>query len=118
MALSEADRAKLIDPAFNEAGWGEDKIPRGVHGADGRLYVVGNETHRRQPLWAGYVLTWETLPLAVEAKDDSHHEHVEFPDGTRALDELARTPKVAANRRCPRPTFMACAILIIGGRGH
>ena len=41
---------------------------------DGRLYLVGDESHRRKPLWADYVLSWEDLPIAVvEAKDDSHH---------------------------------------------
>lgn len=41
---------------------------------EGRLYLVGNETHRRKPLWADYVLSSDGLPIAViEAKDDSHH---------------------------------------------
>jgi len=75
MALSEADtRAKLIDPPLKQAGWDEDKIRREVQVTEGRLYLVGNQTHRRQPLWADYVLSWDTLPVAVlEAKDESHH---------------------------------------------
>lgn len=75
MSLSEADtRAKLIDPALNKAGWDEEAIRREVKVTDGRLYLVGNEAHRRKPLWADYVLSWKGIPIAVvEAKDDSHH---------------------------------------------
>jgi type I restriction enzyme, R subunit len=75
LTLTEADtRAKLIDPALREAGWEEDHIRREVKVTDGRLYLVGNEAHRRKPLWADYVLLWEGIPIAVvEAKDDSHH---------------------------------------------
>ncbi|MGB0094053.1 MAG: hypothetical protein WBP81_16165 [Solirubrobacteraceae bacterium] len=75
MALSEADtRAKLIDPALKGADWDEAKIEREVKVTDGRLYLVGDQAHRRKPLWADYVLSWEGLPIAVvEAEDDSHH---------------------------------------------
>ena len=75
MGLSEADtRAKLIDPALRKAGWTEELISREVRVTDGRLYLVGNDAHRRQPLWADYILSWQSLPLAVvEAKDEDHH---------------------------------------------
>jgi type I restriction enzyme, R subunit len=75
MTLGEADtRVKLIDPALKRAGWDEVRIRREVQVTQGRLYLVGNDTHRRQPLWADYVLSWDGLPLAVlEAKDESHH---------------------------------------------
>jgi len=75
MTLSEADtRAKLIDPAVTKAGWDEPQIRREVQITQGRLYLVGNEPHRRQPLYADYVLSWEGVPLAVlEAKDEAHH---------------------------------------------
>lgn len=75
MTLTEADtRAKLIDPAIRNAGWTEQQISREVRVTDGRLYLVGNDAHRRQPLWADYVLSWQSLPMAVvEAKDESHH---------------------------------------------
>jgi type I restriction enzyme R subunit len=75
MELSEADtRAKLIDPALKAAGWPEDRIRREVKVTNGRVYLVGDETHRRKPLWADYVLSWDGVPIAVvEAKDDDHH---------------------------------------------
>src|SRR5437870_10092138 len=75
MVLSEADtRAKLIDPALKQAGWDEATIRREVQVTQGRLYLVGNETHRRLPSWADYVLTLDAMPIAVvEAKDESHH---------------------------------------------
>jgi type I restriction enzyme R subunit len=75
MPLSESDtRAKLIDPALMSAGWTEEQLKREVHITDGRLYLVGAEAHRRQPLWADYVLYWKSVPIAVvEAKDETHH---------------------------------------------
>lgn len=75
MGLSEADtRAKLIDPAVKAAGWTEDGIRREVKVTDGRLYLVGDESHRRKPLWADYVLSCDGVPVAVlEAKDEDHH---------------------------------------------
>ena len=74
MGLSEADtRVKLIDPALASAGWGEDRIRREVQITNGRLFLVGNETHRRQPTFADYLLYSDDVPVAVvEAKDDSH----------------------------------------------
>jgi type I restriction enzyme R subunit len=74
VALSEADtRSKLIDPAVASVGWHEDLIRREVQVTQGRLYLVGNETHRRKPLWADYVLYRCGVPIAVmEAKDESH----------------------------------------------
>lgn len=73
--MNEADtRAKLIDPALGKAGWAEDFIRREVHITNGRLYLVGDEAHRRKPLWSDYVLYWKGLPLAtLEAKDTEHH---------------------------------------------
>ena len=75
MSLSEADtRVKLIDPALGRSGWSEDRIRREVQVTQGRLYLVGDETHRRKPLWADYVLSLGSIPVAVmEAKDESHH---------------------------------------------
>jgi type I restriction enzyme R subunit len=75
VGLSEADtRVKFIDPALLAAGWDEARIRREVKVTDGRLFLVGNETHRRKPLWADYVLSWDGLPIAVvEAKDESRH---------------------------------------------
>jgi type I restriction enzyme, R subunit len=75
MPLSEADtRAKLIDPALRSAGWDEKAIQREVQVTKGRLYLVGDEAHRRQPKWADYILYDGSVPIAVvEAKDDSHH---------------------------------------------
>lgn len=75
MLLSEADtRAKFIDPALKRAGWHEDLIRREVQVTQGRLYLVGNEAHRRQAQIADYVLYVDNVPLAViEAKDESHH---------------------------------------------
>jgi type I restriction enzyme R subunit len=66
-------RHQLIDPALKDAGWDEHEIRREVKVTHGRLYLVGDEAHRRKPLWADYVLSWDDLPIAViEAKDDSH----------------------------------------------
>jgi type I restriction enzyme R subunit len=75
MGLGEADtRAKLIDPAIIGVGWTEELIRREVQVTQGRLYLVGDETHRRKPLWADYVLSWEGVPIAViEAKEEDRH---------------------------------------------
>lgn len=74
MALSEADtRAKLIDPALHGCGWSEELIRREVQITNGRSFLVGSETHRREPLFADYVLGPPTRPVAVvEAKDETH----------------------------------------------
>ena len=83
MRLNEADtRAKLIDPKLKLAGWGESQIERehyfqkGKAFTAGRIYLVGEESRRRQPRRADYLLRLHNaLPIAVlEAKDESHTE--------------------------------------------
>ncbi len=79
--LNEADtRAKLIDPKLRVAGWGESQIERehyflkGKAFTAGRIYLVGEESRRRQPRRADYLLRLHNaLAIAVlEAKDESH----------------------------------------------
>jgi type I site-specific restriction endonuclease len=81
MPLNEADtRAKLIDPKLKAAGWGESQIERehyflrGKAFTAGRIYLVGEESRRRQPRRADYLLRlYNALPIAIlEAKDESH----------------------------------------------
>lgn len=81
MALNEADtRAKLIDPKLKVAGWGESQIERehyflkGKAFTAGRIYLVGDESRRRQPRRVDYLLRLHNaLAIAVlEAKDESH----------------------------------------------
>ena len=54
---NEADtRAKLIDPKVRFAGWGEGQIEREHYFVkerdvtDGRIYLVGEESRRREPV--------------------------------------------------------------------
>lgn len=79
--LNEADtRAKLIDPKLRAAGWGESQIERehyflkGRAFTAGRIYLVGEESRRREPRRADYLLRLHNaLAIAVlEAKDESH----------------------------------------------
>jgi type I site-specific restriction endonuclease len=79
--LNEADtRAKLIDPKLRAVGWGESQIERehyflkGKAFTAGRIYLVGEESRRRQPRRVDYLLRLHNaLPIAIlEAKDESH----------------------------------------------
>ena len=79
--MNEADtRAKLIDPKLRAAGWGESQIERehyfqrGKPFTAGRIYLVGEESRRREPRRADYLLRLHNaLAIAViEAKDESH----------------------------------------------
>ena len=63
---NEADtRAKLIDPKVKLAGWGEGQIERehyfvkGRAVTYGRIYLVGEESRRRQPS-----PVWSTSPAS------------------------------------------------------
>lgn len=77
---NEADtRAKLIDPKVKLAGWGEGQIERehyfvkGRAVTDGRIYLVGEESRRREPRRVDYLLRYDGQMIAVlEAKDESH----------------------------------------------
>jgi len=79
--LNEADtRAKLIDPKLRIAGWGDSQIERehyflrGRAFTAGRIYLVGEESRRREPRRVDYLLRLHNaLAIAVlEAKDESH----------------------------------------------
>ena len=60
MSLSEADtRAKLIDPALREAGWGEHLIRR--EETAGAVALIGGQT-RRQNRRADYTLRLPAAP--------------------------------------------------------
>jgi type I restriction enzyme, R subunit len=77
---NEADtRAKLIDPRIKLAGWGEGQIERehyfvkGKTLTDGRIYLVGDDSRRREPRRLDYLLRYNGQMVAVlEAKDESH----------------------------------------------
>lgn len=77
--FNEADtRAKLIDPALKDAGWGEDQIHR-EHYFDknkqitaGRIYLTGDKARRRAPKKVDYILRFHgQMVTLVEAKDES-----------------------------------------------
>ena len=60
---NEADtRAKLIDPKVKFAGWGESQIEREHYFVksrivtDGRIYLIGEESRRREPRRVDYLL--------------------------------------------------------------
>ncbi|MBI5446024.1 MAG: DEAD/DEAH box helicase family protein [Deltaproteobacteria bacterium] len=68
-------RAKLVDPKLKRAGWGESHIERehyfvkGRAFTAGRIYLVGEESRRREPRRADYVLRYGGQMIAVvEAK--------------------------------------------------
>jgi type I restriction enzyme R subunit len=95
-AYGEADtRAKLIDPKLKAAGWGEDQIQREYYFVKkhpftaGRVYLVGEESKRREPRRADYLLRLtDALTIAIlEAKDESHS-----PDA--ALEEAKRNARM------------------------
>jgi type I restriction enzyme R subunit len=77
---NEADtRAKLIDPLLKLAGWGESQIERehyfvkGRTITNGRIYLVGETSRRRQPRRVDYLLRYHGQMIAViEAKDETH----------------------------------------------
>lgn len=77
---NEADtRAKLIDPKLKLAGWGESLIERehyfvkGRTITAGRIYLIGEESKRREPRRVDYLLRYKGQMIAViEAKDQSH----------------------------------------------
>jgi type I restriction enzyme, R subunit len=77
--LNEADtRAKLIDPKIKAAGWGESQIERehyfvkGRAITKGRIYLVGEESRRREPRRVDYLLRYRSEMIAVlEAKDET-----------------------------------------------
>jgi type I restriction enzyme R subunit len=60
---NEADtRAKLIDPALKDAGWGESQIEREHYFVrnrqitNGRIYLTGERARRREPKKVDYLL--------------------------------------------------------------
>lgn len=77
--LSESDtRAKLIDPKLKLTGWGESQIERehyfikGRTITNGRIYLVGEESRRREPKRVDYLLRYRGEMIAiVEAKAES-----------------------------------------------
>ena len=77
--LNEADtRAKLIDPMLKVAQWGESQIERehyfvrGKTITDGRIYLIGEEARRREPLRVDYLLRYLGQMIAVlEAKGEA-----------------------------------------------
>src|SRR5829696_959274 len=77
---NEADtRAKLIDPKLRLAGWGEGQIERehyfvkGRAVTHGRIYLVGEESRRREPRRVDYLLRYNgQMIAALEAKDERH----------------------------------------------
>ncbi|ACK66977.1 EcoEI R domain protein [Rippkaea orientalis PCC 8801] len=79
-SYNEADtRAKLIDPQLKLSGWGENQIEREHYFAKrqqitaGRIYLVGDQSRRRQPCRVDYLLRYQGQAIAVlEAKDESH----------------------------------------------
>jgi len=73
MSYNEADtRAKIIDPKIKQSGWTEDFITREYYFTDGKIFLVGDESKRKDPKKADYILYFnEALPLAVvEAKEE------------------------------------------------
>ncbi|AUT02873.1 restriction endonuclease subunit R [Nostoc sp. CENA543] len=76
---NEADtRAKLIDPQIKLSGWGETQIERehyfvkGEAVTSGRIYLIGEESRRRQPWRVDYLLRYKGQMIAVlEAKDET-----------------------------------------------
>ena len=73
MSYNEADtRAKIIDPKIKQSGWTEDFIAREYYFTDGKIFLIGDESKRKEPKKADYILYHnEALPLAVvEAKEE------------------------------------------------
>lgn len=75
MKYSEEDiKAKLIDPALQDAGWPEALIRREVSFTDGRIIIRGKTVSRGERKRADYILYLKpNIPIAlIEAKDNSH----------------------------------------------
>ncbi len=91
---NEADtRAKLIDPKVKLAGWGEGQIERehyfvkGRSVTNGRIYLVGEESRRREPRRLDYLLRYNGQMIAFVEFDffeNKSRELNNFP----APDEL------------------------------
>jgi type I restriction enzyme, R subunit len=77
--FNEADtRAKLIDPKLKASLWGESQIERehyfvkGRAITGGRIYLIGEESRRREPLRVDYLLRFSGQMIAVlEAKSEA-----------------------------------------------
>ncbi|SRR5579875_1963134 len=78
--LNEADtRAKLIDPKLKASLWGESQIERehyfvkGKAITGGRIYLIGEESRRREPQRVDYLLRYHGQMIAVlEAKSEAY----------------------------------------------
>src|SRR6266567_2356923 len=78
--LNEADtRAKLIDPKLKASQWGEGQIERehyfvkGKAITSGRIYLIGEESKRREPQRVDYLLRYQGQMIAVlEAKSEMY----------------------------------------------
>src|SRR6266699_1522094 len=79
-SLNEADtRAKLIDPKLKASMWGESQITRehyfvkGKAITGGRIYLIGEESRRREPQRVDYLLRYQGQMIAVlEAKSEGN----------------------------------------------
>jgi len=78
--LNEADtRAKLIDPKLKVSMWGESQITREHYFVKrkaitgGRIYLIGEESRRREPQRVDYLLRYNGQMIAVlEAKSEMY----------------------------------------------
>lgn len=78
--LNEADtRAKLINPKLKASLWGESQIERehyfvkGKAITSGRIYLIGEESKRREPQRVDYLLRYQGQMIAVlEAKSEMY----------------------------------------------
>jgi len=58
--LNESDtRAKLVDPQLHRTGWHGEKISRGRYITDGRIYLVGEQTKRKEKKKPDYILLYK-----------------------------------------------------------
>jgi len=97
MALNEADtRAQLIDPKLKAAGWSGSLITREhFYRRDqpytaGRIYLLGDEAHRREPRRVDYLLRYsDAFPIAVvEAKDEGQPANAGLEQAKRYARDL------------------------------
>lgn len=89
--MTESDvRAKLIDPAVEQAGWSEDKVRREITFTAGRIQVHGKTISRGEKKRVDYILYYKNdLPLAlIEAKDDSQGVGVGLQQGISYAQDL------------------------------